>query len=402
MISVTSRIERGPYLMQGTESSVMIRWATDAAVQGQIWYGRTLGRVTVAQLEPTATREHQLLLTDLVPDTKYYYAIGTAAGIQLGGTEDFYFITAPVPGSDERSLRVWVLGDTGRGNELAARVRDGYLKFTGHRHTDLWLMLGDNAYDNGTLEEYQQGIFEMYPELLRCSALFPAFGNHDAGSANSADQSGVYYDLFTLPNSSSGTAAYYSFDYGNIHFICLDSYGSDRAIDGKMLTWLKQDLAQNQQTWTIAYWHHPPYTKGNHDSDEEQELIEMRENALPILEAAGTDLVLAGHSHAYERSYFMTGHYGTSSTFTPKMKLSSGSGREDESGAYEKSGQAGTVYLVAGTSAWTDPVSSHPAMHTSLSIAGSVVLDIQKNRLDVTFVDPYGERVDYFTIHKLL
>ena len=66
----------------------------------------------------------------------------------------------------------------------------------------------------------------------------------------------------------------------------------------------------------IAFCHHPPYTKGSHDSDADIELMEMRQNALPILEDAGVDLVLSGHSHSYERSFLIDGHYGTSSTFT--------------------------------------------------------------------------------------
>lgn len=410
--SISPRIERGPYLMQGTAVSLVIRWATDIAVQGQVWYGTTLDQLTLTEIEPTMTHEHHVLLTGLISDTKYYYAIGTATEMQVGNSEAFYFITAPETEQDSvRPLRVWVVGDAGRGNEVAAQVRDGYLKFTGQRHTDLWLMLGDNAYDTGTMEEYQRGIFEMYPTLLQCSSLFPAFGNHDAGNASSENESGPYYELFTLPKHGevgrvpSETAAYYSFNYGKVHFICLDSYGSDRAINGKMFTWLRRDLAASNQDWTIAYWHHPPYTKGNHDSDVELELIEMRERALPILEAAGIDLVLGGHSHAYERSFLIDGHYGNASTFTPQMQKDSGSGREDESGVYQKPRQtahAGTVYLVAGTSAWTDPVSSHPAMYTSLSVPGSVVLDIGATHLDVTFIDMDGEKVDYFTIQKTI
>ena len=52
-----------------------------------------------------------------------------------------------------------------------------------------------------------------------------------------------------------------------------------------MLNLAGSDLAQNTLPWVIAFWHHPPYTKGSHDSDSEIELIEMRQNALPILEA---------------------------------------------------------------------------------------------------------------------
>ena len=103
-----------------------------------------------------------------------------------------------------------------------------------------------------------------------------------------------------------------------------------------MLTWLQNDLASTTQPWVIAFFHHPPYSKGSHDSDTDIELKEMRQNALPILENAGVDLVLSGHSHSYERSFLIDGHYGTSSTFTSAMKKNGGSGREDGTGAYRK------------------------------------------------------------------
>jgi hypothetical protein len=57
----------------------------------------------------------------------------------------------------------------------------------------------------------------------------------------------------------------------------------------------------------IAYWHHAPYTMGNHTADQEMELVKIRENFLPILERFGVDLVLRGHSHYYERSRLMKG-----------------------------------------------------------------------------------------------
>ena len=70
---------------------------------------------------------------------------------------------------------------------------------------------------------------------------------------SSITQSGVYYDIFTLPTRgqagglASGTEAYYSFNYANIHFICLDSHDSDRSTDGAMMQWLKADLAATRR-----------------------------------------------------------------------------------------------------------------------------------------------------------
>ena len=60
-------------------------------------------------------------------------------------------------------------------------------------------MLGDNAYPDGTDADYQKAVFEMYPEYLRTTPLWPALGNHDARTASSITQSGVYYSIFTLP-----------------------------------------------------------------------------------------------------------------------------------------------------------------------------------------------------------
>lgn len=79
---------------------------------------------------------------------------------------------------------------------------------------------------------------------------------------------------------------------------------ADRSVNGPMASWLKKDFAMNTSTWLIVFWHHAPFSKALHDSDKEIELIEMRENFLPILESGGEDLLLFGNSHAYQRSFF--------------------------------------------------------------------------------------------------
>ena len=239
-------------------------------------------------------------------------------------------------------------------------------------------------------------------------------GNHDDRSANSATQNGVYYGTSsTLPTGwrgraamPSGTEAYYSFDYGNIHFVVLDSHDSDRSVGSSMLTWLEQDLAATTQDWIIAFWHHPPYSKGGHDSDLELRLVEMRENVVPILDDYGVDLTLTGHSHDYERSFLLDGHYGDSSTLLPSMKVDGGDGREDGDGAYHKpvlgpDPHSGTVHTVSGTSGRLNcgPL-DHPAIYIAHCMLGSFVLDIDDQRLDAKFLDDGGQVQDYYTILK--
>ena len=417
------QVVRGPYLQIGTPTSVVVRWRTDIPTESVVRYGVESGKLDKQAATKWKTTEHVIILEGLTPSTKYHYSVGNAATM-LAGDAGTFFRTSPTPGT-RQPIRTWVIGDAGtasaKGNEgLQAKVRDAYYQWTGNRHTDLWLMLGDNAYGTGTDAEYQIAVFDMYRDILRKSVVWPTLGNHDAGSAASITQSGAYYDMFTLPTLGqagglmSGTEAYYSFDYGNIHFICLDSEGTDRSPEGAMLTWLKNDLAATKQDWIISYWHHPPYTKGSHDSNTEQKLVDMRKFALPILEAGGADLNLTGHSHSYERSFLLDGHYGTQDTLAAAMKRDAGDGRADGKGAYQKptavkGAHEGSVYVVAGSSGKVSLQNEksakrgyldHPAMFVSLPKLGSLVVDVDGNRLDATFLSETGERLDYFSIVK--
>jgi len=405
---------RGPYLQIGNPHSIIIRWRTDIDTNSRLRYGMGSNSLDQRVDSLNITTEHEVTLTGLLPNTKYYYSVETMNEVLSSG-HDNYFVTAP-PAGTKKKTRIWILGDSGTANDNAASVRDAYYNLSEDIHTDLWVMLGDNAYSNGTDSEYQSAVFNMYPNMLKKSVLWPAFGNHDGGffgySANSNTQTGVFYDIFSLPTNAeaggiaSSTEAYYSFDYANIHFICLNSHDVDRSATGEMCSWLQDDLSATAQEWVIAYWHHPAYTKGSHDSDTERKLIEMRENILPILEEGGTDLVFYGHSHAYERSYLIDGHYGNSSHLLDEMILDSGDGRHDGSGAYIKpsshlSPHEGTVYFTAGSSGKVSGGSlNHPVMYISQNKLGSVILDIEGYRADITFIDNNEDSLDYLTLFK--
>ena len=403
-------VTRGPYLQMGTPTGVMVRWRTSTVSVSRVHYGTDPADLSTIAANPGSTTEHLVTLAGLLPSTRYYYAVGTATAI-LAGDPSYTFVTPPSIGTSVPT-RIWVIGDSGTANANAAAVRDAYAGFASGTDTNLWLMLGDNAYESGTDLEFQAAVFDMYPEMLRQSVLWPTLGNHDGITADSATLTGPYYNMFSLPRSGeagglpSGTEAYYSFDYANIHFICLDSYETSRAPGGAMLTWLQQDILSTSQPWIIAFWHHPPYTHGSHNSDFEIEHIEMRENALPILEQGGVDLVLGGHSHSYERSFLLDGHYGDSTTFDDTMKKDGGDGRVDGNGPYGKptpgpAAHEGAVYVVAGSSGQTSGgLLNHPAMYLSLNTLGSLVLDVGGLRLDAGFLDSGGALRDHFTILK--
>ncbi len=411
-IPAVTNVTRGPYLQTGTATNIIVRWRTDFPTDSVVRFGSTTNNLALAVTNSTVTTEHEVLVGGLTPQTKYFYSIGTSTATLTASDSNQYFITSPVPGTP-KPTRIWAIGDFGFGTAAQAQVRDAYYNFNGTNHTDVWLMLGDNAYNSGTDSEYQTGVFDVYTSLFRKAVPWPTLGNHDTGGTNVFTNNYPYFDIFTLPKNgesggmASGTEHYYSFDYGNIHFICLDSMTANRGSNADMAIWLQGDLAETTNRWLIAYWHHPAYTKGSHNSDTATESIEMRQNILPILEAGGVDLVLAGHSHVYERSYFIDGHYGPSTNFnTNSMIVIPGDGRQTNGvGGYGKPrglpAHKGTVYTVMGSSGATGGfIGTHPAMVVSLNNLGSLVLDVDGDRLDATFLRETGAINDTFTIFK--
>jgi 3',5'-cyclic AMP phosphodiesterase CpdA len=407
-------ITRGPYLQRGSPTSVVVRWRTDVPVESILEYGVSKNELSGRVRSRERRTDHEATLVGLTPHTKYYYRIKGAEGILAGGDEGHSFVSSPIAGDE--SFKIWVVGDSGSSGYLEsgedsgqAAVRDAFLAQHPAGSVPLFLMLGDNAYITGTDSEYQQGVFNVYQRVMRASVTWPTQGNHDlAGNA--------YYSVFTLPTKaesgglSTGTEQYYSFDYAHVHCISLNSEAATSSLRSSMLLWLKEDLASHNKEWTIAFWHHPPYTKGSHDSDDnhdsEGRMAWMRETVLPLLESYGVDLVLSGHSHSYERSKFIDGHYGASPTFTAANVKAPGDGREGGQGAYTKHAvgsipRSGAVFAVAGSSGKVSngPL-NHPAMVVSLKRLGSMVLDVNGNEMSAQMIGAKGEIEDSFVIRK--
>jgi hypothetical protein len=403
-------IDRGPYLQLVTTSSIFIHWRTDSQTDSKVWYGDDPANLNLTLTDPDNTTDHQINITGLSSNTTYYYAVGDSNGQMAGGDNDHYFKTSPNQNTTQ-TIRAWALGNAGNDHGDQRDVRDGFYDYIGNNHIDLLLLIGDNAYDDGKDSEYQESWFEdMYEDRLISSPMWSTFGNHDGGESDSDDESGPYYDIFNFPKNgqaggvSSGTEAYYSFDYGNIHFISINSYDIDRDVGEPMYDWVVDDLDDTNQDWIVAFFHYPPYSgTGNNSSDTHPKETDMRENFISVLEAAGVDLVLSAHHHSYQRSFFINGHYDVSDTWDSNtMGIDMGDGKEDGDGAYSKEvGEIGTVYIVSGSAGGvgSDP-DGYPAMYTSAQELGSVAIEVTDLQMDVKFIDDNGNIDDYFTIIK--
>lgn len=418
---------RGPYLQVATPTSMIVRWRTDMLDVSFVRYGTEPGKLDKLAGNDFRTSEHIVTLNGLQPQTKYYYMIEGFKDT-LQGDVNNHFTTLPVVGKEDK-YRIGVYGDCGSISANQRNARDQFEKYLGNDLMNAWILLGDNAYSFGKDVEYQSHFFNVYKDnLLKKSPLFPTPGNHDYQdepyAAEVAQRSGevAYYQNFSMPTKgesgglASNTSSFYSFDIGNVHFLSLDSHGSQengkRLFDttGAEAIWVKQDLEANKNKgWIIAYWHHPPYSMGSHNSDKETQMAKIRENFVPILERYGVDLILCGHSHSYERSKLMQGHYGKEDSFSEKDHLLSTS-----SGFYDGSNNScpyikdatgkGTVYVVTGSSSRVDhsqPTFPHDALpFSNVDNVGASILEIEGNRLDLKWICEDGQIRDRFTMMK--
>ncbi len=423
--SLGATITRGPYIQLGTNDSMIIRWNTDTPTSSLVKFGGAVNALNQNVSDATPKTQHVVTLTGLSALTRYYYSVGTSTAVLAGNDTDTFFETSPLPGQAS-ATRIWVVGDPGRAGTDPTTldqqyVLEGFNTFNKNQYTDFWLMLGDNAYDDGTIAQYQNAIFNQYPDLLKQSPLWPAMGNHDNRTAKVATQTGGFYDLFSTPTNAeaggapSGHKAYYSFDYGNVHVVVLNSADAlHNQLSGPMDEWLEDDLANTNADWRLAIFHHAPYGKGGHDSDTERDLIRMRENFLPILEKHGVDLVMAGHNHFYTRTTLISNHYGSSDSYDQAThNLNTGDGRVDGDGAYQKISAAaysGTVYITHGAGSGGGESSAKKVTASQIAAGdrhpsdymyggrGSMVLDIAGDTMKVNVISPKGTVIDHFSI----
>lgn len=386
-------ITRGPYI-NNSDTKATIRWRTNTPTTSVV----TIGASTYT--DGTETTEHIVKITGLNPNTNYTYLIGSTQ-ITFPADTNYHFRTAPISGTYVRPITVVGFGDFGV-NSTAQNNVEQVLP----QQADVWHWYGDNSYPIGSASDYETNTFGThYRKHFPKISLMPALGNHDAVSASPTTQTGPYFDYFSLPTAgeyggvASNTKAYYSYNYGHVHFIVLEStVGSFRTSNGAMANWLRQDLQADKSKWRVVYFHHPPFSKGSHDSDTEVELVEMRQNILPILEQYGVDLVLGGHCHSYERSHFINGFYGTSAQFNASYRLSAGTGFPTP---YQKTDK-GAVYAVVGTGGvHAENVGVHQAMAASIANKyGYAKMTFTRDSLWFRFIDISQQVLDQFIIQK--
>jgi hypothetical protein len=280
---------RSPFLQQVTDSAATLVFQANTSRPVRV---RVTGfdGVELANLEaapdPNVPGSLQQLVTlsGLQPLHGYCYEL-------VGLTEPAGFYTAPSAGA-VAPVRFAVFGDSGSGDSDQTHLRDQL----GTVPLDFLLHTGDLAYESGTAAQLAGTVFNVYAALMKSFALFPVAGNHEYATEHAEP----YLQAFVLPENGDPDALerYYSFDWGNVHFVGLDT----ERIDAQQAAWLDADLSQNHLPWKIVFGHRPPFSSGDHGSNGL-----FRDRFVPVLERHHVQLVLNGHDHDYERTRSLNG-----------------------------------------------------------------------------------------------
>ncbi len=150
---------------------------------------------------------------------------------------------------------------------------------------------GDNAYDDGTPSEFERcfgGSWGRHRDRI-----FPTLGNHDVETERAAG----YFGYFGA-RAGDPRAGWYALTLGSWRVLVLNSHceliGGCGA-DSPQGRWLAGELEAHPAACTVAFWHHPLYSTGDHGP------IEAARPLWEILHPAGVDVVVNGHDHDYER-----------------------------------------------------------------------------------------------------
>ena len=202
------------------------------------------------------------------------------------------FRTAPEAGDTSTPFGFVVFGDSGG----ATADQQSVLEQVFTVDHDFIVHTGDLAYDKGSLAQFEQKHFDVYESLFRMIPHFPTPGNHEYGTTNARP----YFEVFELPENGDplDPERYYSFDWGPIHFVSIDS----NLLGDAQEQWLADDLAATDQPFIVAFDHHPPFSSGDHGSDGN-----VQTRIVPHLVENGAQLMFSGHDHHYERTKEMDG-----------------------------------------------------------------------------------------------
>lgn len=257
---------------------------------------------------------YDVLLMKLHPNTTYAYRI-----VQGNTHTQWYTFTT----DDESHLDALIFPDSQSNNysKWSDTVRTARNR---HNQAKLFINMGDLV-DNGEDLSQWNAWFNAVEPMAPNIAFAPVMGNHETYTLDWQTRMPLtYLHYFYLP--SNGTESYknqhYSFDYGPVHFMVLNTQSKELAqwqptMIEDQIQWIREDRARSKKPWQVVLMHKDLFTYAFQDPKRKQRepgFSPLGQQWMPIFDELGIDLVLTAHLHTYRNrghvQHFERSHEG--------------------------------------------------------------------------------------------
>lgn len=292
---------------------VVNEYYTDEGKEGSDWTnGTDVGHL---ELIDVAEYAYKAGATDLEPNTKYYYQVGSESGEK---SDVGSFHTAGEVG-DEFTFIQYTDTQNAYWNENvrneAAFGADTIKQALDIAEDSSFVLHTGDLVEVAEVEDEWVDIFSQSEASWLTQPLVVAPGNHDEYSLNYGPAvEGKFNEHINAPvtNDNSSGGSYYSFDYNGVHFVVAntnDNKVSEDNPDGKamgdeQLAWIEEDIKQardNGAKWVVLTYHKPLYSKSYH-SLQDEDVQKVREEFMQMIDDLDVDLALQGHDHVVSRT----------------------------------------------------------------------------------------------------
>ena len=276
-------LTKDPYLIEPGTSETTIRWEFDSKIESVLNYGLKDSMNERKQAKLRAEKEgkflYEVILEDLKQGSQYFYQVSY-------GNEKSPMASFKTSSKNQSSFDFVAMGDSRSNPEIFASILENMKE----NEPDLIISMGDLVARGGDMAEWDTYFFDVAGNVIDHIPLVSTLGDHEG-----ENDEGELFRHF-LRTDQSTEKQWFSFDFGEAHFISLDYRHPNNS---EMEEWFVHDISSSDARWKFVYLHRPSYNLGGHRS------TWGRDKWPELFSEHHVDIVFAGHSHIYERFYPM-------------------------------------------------------------------------------------------------